>query len=90
METRGAFLKRPETFSGDIILFVSSKQRCSVSRNFAVILILLPLQDIKRPALKNERVGVLWMAFRARKVFRSYEKRTAGPVVQKPFDTNDR
>ena len=61
-----------------IILFVSSKRRCSVSRNFAVILILFPLQHMKRPALQNKQVGVLRMAFRARKVFGSFEKRTPG------------
>ena len=31
---------------------------------------------MKRPALQNKRVGVLRMAFRAREVFGSFEKRT--------------
>ena len=33
---------------------------------------------MKRPALQSKRVGVLRMAFRARKVFGSFEKRTPG------------
>ena len=33
---------------------------------------------MKRPALQNKRVGVLRMAFGARKVFGSFEKRTPG------------
>ena len=33
---------------------------------------------MKRPALQNKRVGVLRMAFRARKVFGSFEKLTPG------------
>ena len=33
---------------------------------------------MERPALQNERVGVFWMAFRARKVFRTFEKQTPG------------
>ena len=39
---------------------------------------LFPLQHVKRPALQNKRVGVLRMAFRARKVFGSFEKRKPG------------
>ena len=31
---------------------------------------------MKRPALQSKRVGVLRMAFRARNVFESFEKRT--------------
>ena len=33
---------------------------------------------MKRPALQNERVGVLRTAFRARKVFGTFEKRATG------------
>ena len=35
----GPVSRKFRNFSGDIILFVSSKRRCSVSRNLAVILI---------------------------------------------------
>ena len=35
---------------------------------------------MKRPALQNKWVGVLGMAFRASKVFGSFEKRTPGLV----------
>ena len=33
---------------------------------------------MKRPALQNKQVGVLQMAFRARKVFGTFEKRAPG------------
>ena len=33
---------------------------------------------MKRPALHNKRVGVLRMAFLARKVFRTFQKRAPG------------
>ena len=54
-----------------------------MSRNFAVISIqfLLSLQHVKRPALQNKRVGVLEMAFRAGKVFGSFDKHTPGLFV---------
>ena len=35
---------------------------------------------MKRPALQNKRVGVLRMAFRAGKVFGSFEKRQDTPI----------
>ena len=72
------FSKVPKVFgcsSSDIILSVSSKQRRHEARNFAVIWILFPLQHMKRPASQNKRVGVLWMAFRARKAFGTFQKR---------------
>ena len=34
---------------------------------------------MKRPALQNKQLGVLRMAFRARKVFGTFEKRAPGP-----------
>ena len=72
------FSKVPRLFGrilGDIILFVSSKRRRPEVQNFAVILIFIPYTNImKRSALQNERVVVLRMAFRARKVFRTFEK----------------
>ena len=58
--------------------FVSSKQRRLEPRNLAVILILFPFQDVKRPASQKERVGVLRMTFRARKVFGTFEKWAPG------------
>ena len=39
-------------------------------------LFLFPLQHMKRPALQNKQVAVLRMAFRARKVLGTFEKRT--------------
>ena len=75
------FSKVPKLFghiSGDIILFVSLQRRRLKARNFVVILILFPLQHVKRPALQNKRVGVLRMAFRARNVLGTFEKRASG------------
>ena len=51
--SRGPFLERPDTCAGDIILFVSSKHRCSVSRNFAVILIFTPFTAYKKTSCKE-------------------------------------
>ena len=62
-----------------MILFASSKRRRLEARNFAVVLIFIPLKHMKRPALQNKRVGVLGMALRAREVFGSFEKRTPEP-----------
>ena len=42
-------------------------------------LLLFPLQHIKRPALQNKQVVVLRVAFRARKVIGTFEKRAPGP-----------
>ena len=49
--TGACFSKVPKLFgrfSGDIILFVSSKRRCSMSRNFAVILIFIPFTTYEK------------------------------------------
>ena len=43
---------------------------------------------MKRPALQNKRVGVLRMAFRARKVFGSFERRTPGPMMAKEWQAS--
>ena len=43
-----------------------------------LFLFLFPLQHMKRPALQNKQLGVLRMAFRARKVFGTLEKRATG------------
>ena len=47
----GPFLESPELFgstSGDIILFASSKRRRLEARNFAVILIFIPLTTYEK------------------------------------------
>ena len=50
-----------------------------------LFLFLFSLQHMKRPALQNKQVGVLRMAFRARKVLGTFEKRAPEtPVVQRP------
>ena len=44
---QGPVSRKTRNFSGDIILFVSSKGRFSVSRNSAVILIFIPFTTYK-------------------------------------------
>ena len=84
LEIWGPFLERPETFQVTQFSFVSSKRRCAPCHETSqLFLFLFPLQHIKRPALQNKRVGVLRVAFRARKVFWSFEKRTPGVCFSK-------
>ena len=45
-----------------------------------LFLFLFPLQHMKRLALQNKQVGVLRMAFRARKVIGTFEKRAPGTL----------
>ena len=45
-----------------------------------LFLFLFPLQHTKRPPLQNKQVVVLRMAFRARKVLGTFEKRAPGRV----------
>ena len=67
--------------SGDMILFECSKPRRLGARNFVLILIFIPFTThMKRPALQNKRVAVLQMAFRARNVFGTFEKRAPRAV----------
>ena len=75
------FSKVPKLFgriSGDTILFVSSKRRRLEARK--LFLFLFPLQHMKRQALQNKQVIVLRLAFRARKVVGTFEKRAPGPL----------
>ena len=76
------FSKVPKLFgrvSGDLIL-LTYLQNEGVSRHeplqsFSVV---FPLQHVKKPALQNQRFGVLRMAFRACKVFGTFEKQATG------------
>ena len=43
-----------------------------------LFLFLFPLQHVKRSALQNKQVVILRIAFRARKVLRTFEKRAQG------------
>ena len=75
------FSKVPKLFgriSGAIILFVSSNEGISRHETLQLIWFLFPLQRMKRPPLQNKQVVVLRMAFRARKVFGTLEKRAPG------------
>ena len=40
---------------------------------------------MERPVLPNKRVGNLRMAFRAQNVFKTFEKRAAGPSFSKHY-----
>ena len=48
-----------------------------------LFLFLFALQNMKRPASQNKRVGALQMAFRSRKVFETFEKRAPGLISGK-------
>ena len=60
-----------------IILFVSSKRRRLEARNFAIIFIFIPFTTCE----KNKQVVVLRMAFRARKVLGTFEKRAPARAI---------
>ena len=51
-----------------------------------LFLILFPLQHGKRSALQNKQVVILRMAFRARKVLGTFEKRAPGLKLQYCID----
>ena len=74
----GPVSRKSRNFLGDIILFVSSKRRRLEARNVAVILIFIPFTTYKRTGLQNKQVGVLRMAFWARKGLGTFDKRASG------------
>ena len=90
LETWGLFLESPETFRAyfgchnSLCIFKTKASRGTKLCSYFDF--LFPLQRIKRPALQNKQVVVLRTAFRARKVFGTFEKRAPGPVT-KNFDT---
>ena len=53
-----------------------------MSRNLAVILVCIPLATYEKASVTKLAVGVFRMAFRARKVFGSFEKRTPGLILR--------
>ena len=73
--------RKSRNFSGVFrvtILSVSSKRR----RLEAVIFIFIPFTTYENTSLQSERVAVLRMAFQARKVLGTFEKRAPGLVLQ--------
>ena len=84
---QGPVSRKSRNFSGEfrVTYFSLYLQNKSVSRHETLQLfeIVFPLQHIKRPALQNKRVAVLEMAFRARKVLGTFEKRAPGPGCSK-------
>ena len=84
------FLESPENFSGEfrVTHFSLYLQNKDVSRHetLQLFLIVFPLQHIKTPALQNKRVAVLEMAFRARKVLGTFEKRAPAKETIPLFD----
>ena len=79
------FSKVPKLFgriSGDTILFVSSKQRRLEERNFEVIFVFIPFTTYETTSNKqNKQVVLLRMAFRARKVLGTFEKRAPSQCI---------
>ena len=79
---QGPVSRTSRNFSGAfrVTYFSLYLQNEGVSRHetLQLFLLLFPLQDMKRPALHNQQVAVLQMAFRARKVIGTFEKRTPG------------
>ena len=83
------FLKVPKLFgriSGDIILLYLQNEGVSRHETLQLFLFLIPLQHIKRTAMQGKQVVVLRMAFRARKVLGTFEKRAPGVVMWVKFD----
>ena len=78
------FSKVPKLYgriSGDIILYVSSKLRPLEARNFAVIFIFNPFTTYEKTSFTEWAGLSLRMAFQARKVLGTFEKRA--PVSRK-------
>mgnify|MGYP000135063740 CR=1 FL=1 len=79
---QGPVSQKSRNFSGSfrVTSFSLYLQNEGVSRHETLQLFsfLFPLQHMKRAALPNKRVGVLRMAFRARKKFGTFEKRAPG------------
>ena len=73
--------------SGDT-LFVSSKRTRLEARNFAVIFIFIPFTTCEKISLQNKQVVILRMAFRARKVLGTFEKRAPGPNCSRHGSAN--
>ena len=72
------FSKVPKLFgriTGDIILFDLQNEGVSRHETLKLFSFLFTLQHMKIPDLQNKRVGLLRTAFRARKVFGTFEKR---------------
>ena len=68
-------------FSGVTIPFVPQERRGFKSSNFTVIFLFVTLKMFKvnDRLSKNKRLAVSQMAFRARKVFRTFEKPAPDP-----------
>ena len=73
--SRGLFLESPETFRVTI-LFVSSKRRCSMSRNFAVILIFIAFTTYGKTTFIEWAGHSFTNCLSGSKSFGSFEKRT--------------
>ena len=63
---------------GDIIPLVSPQRRRLEAQTLQLFQFLFPLEHMERPPLQNKRVGVLRIAFQARKSFGTFEKRAPG------------
>ena len=79
---QGPVSRKSRNFSGAfrVTQFSLYLQNEGVSRHetLQLFLFLFPLQHMKRPALQNTQVVLLRLAFRARKVLGTFEKRAPG------------
>ena len=76
----GPVSRKSRNFSGlfrvtEFSLYLENE---GVSRHETLQLFLFPLQHMKRTALQNKQIVILRMAFRARKVILTFEKRAPG------------
>ena len=80
---QGPVSRKPRNFSGvfRVTQFSLYLQNEGVSRHetLQLFLFLFPLQQVKRSALQNKQVVILRMAYRARKVLGTFEKRAPAP-----------
>ena len=74
-KARSPFLESPETFR---VLFEWRTSLCIFKTKASRGTKLCSCLNLKRPASQSKRVGVLWMAFLARKAFGTFEKRAPG------------
>ena len=88
---QGPVSRKSRHFSGlfRVTEFNLYLQNEGVSRHetLQLFLFLFPLQHMKRPGLQNTQVVILRMAFRARKVIGTFEKRAPGLRARTPVGT---
>ena len=84
ISVQGPVSRKSRNFSGlfrmtEFSLYLQT-QGVSRHETLQLFLFLFPLQHMKRPALQNKQIVILRMAFRARKVIGTFEKRAPETV----------